>query len=277
MPQVIRLVTSFGDDAFAALKNGKIDVLPTFINDYPTAIKQALEDDASFNTHETIPIRVQVIFFTPKAIRKFTREQRLFAARQLALKARKLAPFGARDTTQFFQSLSEGSLSGARLKEISELRASDARPKFPNRITIKAVASSFAQRKIEFADVLEIEVLSTKMPSYQLPLSERPDMYMASSDSAWTESISLISYNFDYGLFHLPGVSGKEWLNTYLKIQDHAQRIQKLADLHYQLLKEVVIYPVFASPYFAVAIKPWRLNFSTLHEGSELWLMRYSP
>lgn len=272
IPQTVQLVPATSSNVAQLFTERNIDLVPTPIFLSSTDAEQAIADRSKVSVHESIPIKVLMACFTPSAVRRFSVEQRMFAASLIEkfLTTNFAAP-GSKPTVELFQAMSDGSLTAESRDSLKAVRTHPQRPRFTEPLRVAAVTSSFDRVKAALSGYPEVEVVKTEVPAYQLPLNERPDLYVVSSDSAWTESLSLLGHNFRVGIFHKPGVDGDKWIKDYADIEDRETRIEALTSLHESLLRSVVIYPIYVSPYTAVAHKPWKLSFSTFSAGTELW------
>ncbi|MBX3023095.1 MAG: hypothetical protein KF799_15575 [Bdellovibrionales bacterium] len=276
MPSTIELVPVSTMDTAEMLEKGIVDIIPTSVYFSGSSAVRILNQRTHYNVHESMPIRVLMACFTPRAINEFSVQQRFFAGATLAkfMNTDFFSLPGRSVTIEFFQGLSDGSLNDGQKMEIKQLRASQVRPAFTKPITIGATGPTYDLLVTFLKDYPEISAVKTPISAYLMPMNERPDIYVVSSDAAWTESVSLLGHNFEVGIFQLPDVDGDRWIKAYAATEDRAERISKLQDLHYNLLKSAVIYPTFVSPYYAVANHKWRLPFSTFSAGTELWKIR---
>lgn len=274
MPQTVYLVPHDLLGGLSAFLKGKVDLLPTSQMFAGDDAKNILSDK-SYNIHETIPLRVTVIMFSPKALQDFTPEQRLYASRAIGKVLTKLFPLvGERSTFQFFQAMSDGSLTKPQINELEKWLESSQTPRFHRPIELKILPSHVDVFKEALRDHPEIEVNVAHRSALIMPLEERPDVYFGITDSAWTENFNLLGYNFENSSFALPGMNTEEWFRDYLSTADKEARIQKLNKLHFDLLMNASIVPTRVTPYYAVSTKAWNLNQSTLSAATALWLLR---
>ncbi|MFZ4402871.1 MAG: hypothetical protein ACOYOK_02105 [Pseudobdellovibrionaceae bacterium] len=282
MPQKIQFVIQ---SKLGMFSNGSIidkialvDLIPTYI---PIKASQAEEvkKTGKFNLHESYPIRVEMLIFTPKAVKDFTPAQRRHAAKLIVDQKIYLdPPYNAKRTVEFFQTLSDGTLDNGQKVELENLRSDKTYTTFKRPITTTIRPGRFEDYKNTFKNQSELQF--TKRPTLSvldLKPGDRGDYYYINNDTAWTENLGLLSYNFGVQFFHLPGLDPDKWLDDYINTEDKEERMKKLRKLHYEMLKEVVIYPFAVSPYIAFSAKPWTMNFSRYNAGIELWRMRYQP
>jgi hypothetical protein len=275
MPQQIRLIPSARNDPMAALLSGTVDLVPTFLSlDWRKHSSEYEDGLADINQYESMPIKVLLVCFTPDAVKKFSAEQRFFAARIIAKEMKsRVASTKSTDTIEFFQGLSDGSLSDSEIQVIKELRKSKEIPVFNSPIQFSSGAISYDLNKKVFSRYPEIDVVNKGVSAFLLPLRQRPDMYVIFNDSAWSENLALLSYNISNG-FKIPGQDMNQWIKDYIATSDRNKRLEKLRSWHFELLKQAIVYPVIAMPYTAYARKPWKPDFLTFRADTQLWRMR---
>lgn len=273
MPQRIETFPGGGKVACKMLMDGKIDFLPasTYLSG---ELASQVVKNRRFNIHETLPFRVLLVRFSPQALLKFTAEQKLYAGLKAIQAFQKhYGQVGGRPTSQFFQSLSDGTLLDEQLAEINRLR--DAlKPKFQEPITYGAMANHFETLTKELSNEPDIKVVDSGVHPMDLPVEKQPDMYYLVTDSAWTENLSLLGYNFESKMFWVPGLDTSEWMRKYVSKTDKGERIAMLRDLHFNMLKNGSIVPVEMAPYYVISTKDWELNQLKLLASTLLWTVR---
>ena len=273
IPQVVQFVsTKLSTDHGAMLLSGEVDFTTTTCYISIQSLAQIMNDRSTFSVHETVPIRVHMVVFTPVAVKKFSYEHRAFAAslfKEFYLS--RIKEPERKESHEFFQTLSDGSLSAEQKLVIEKLRSNPDRPKFDQPIQYGIPESRYEDAKNFFAPYPEVEVVKRTTTAMNYPVEERSDMYFVTNDSAWTESITLVNYNFNNGIFNIPNFDYHKWIDNYMGIKERSERVKMLSDLHFKLLQTGGIFPLFVSPYYAVARKPWEIKMSTLFAGTPLW------
>lgn len=275
MPQEIRLVPVDYVDVVRRFRDGDFDYISAGAIAGDEEFNRLLESAPDINVHESLPFRVRLICMNPRIMKEFTADERLYVAGLLAkfVNANSLLR-GAKPTVEFFQALSEGTLSEEQRSEIQRSRSSVPAPRLKRPMTIGGPEPLYSKFVEFFKETPEIRVLKLEDYAFGYPVEKRPDVYVVTSDSAWTESLSLLGHNFNVSIFHLPDFDGKKWLEDYIRTESKESRLQQLKSLHFDLLKKAALYPVAVSPYYSVARKPWLPEFSTFSSGTELWQMR---
>ena len=275
MASSVQFIQTSSADAGARLVRGEIDLLPASIylsGPESVAILSAKDD---FNVLESMPIRLYMLCFNPSTLKRFTVAQRMHVGRLLQqwAVANRWAP-GSKFTSEFFQGLSDGSLSDAQRAEMTRLRDDNETPPFEEPIELSVIEANYESIKEFLKGHPEIRVTTGGTPAYLLPVDQKPDVHIITNDSAWTENVALLGHNFNVGTFHLPNMNGSDWIRSYVNTSDRVARIEKLRALHYDLLRSVVIYPMLVSPYLTVTRSTWTLPRTTISTGPELWKVR---
>ncbi len=160
MPQTISLisVSSIHGSIASALESGEIDIIPTGQNLNGESMERFRNKPANYHIHETIPIKVGIIAFSPEAIEKFSREQRHFAASVMKIYMDKFTRVpGVQETAEFFPKMSEGALPPSELAEIEKLRFSTERPTFEVPIELGATPAFFNQVSAFFLNIQNLK------------------------------------------------------------------------------------------------------------------------
>jgi ABC-type transport system substrate-binding protein len=276
MPQEVHMVPASFQNAYELLINDRIDLVPTYLGlTWGKNAQQVYDNPERFNSFQTLPIKVIILCFTPDAVKNFSIEQRMQAGKSIAeaFKKRSVAP-GSVDTFEFFQGVSDGNLNDDQKEIIKALRNNLSIKAFNNVLRFSTNPGAYDHYKDKLKENLEIDVVERDTAASGLPLSERLDTYLIVTDSAWNENISLLGHNFAAGIFHLPNFNKEKWLNEYIHTDNRETRLEKLRTLHFELLKQGVIYPITVSSYMAFGNKKWKLNFLPFIAGSQLWRMR---
>jgi hypothetical protein len=74
--------------------------------------------------------------------------------------------------------------------------------------------------------------------------------------------------------FGVSKIEGDLWIKNYINIENKENRIKALQSLFFNLLSKPVVYPIGASPYWAIAREDLELNFPKLFPGSHWWKIR---
>ena len=274
MPQEVSLLPLKSSESIDRFERGELDLLPSafyFTKEWGARVI----DKEKYNVHETLPIRVVIMKFSKNAIEKFSQEQRLYVA-QLAgrLINENISAFGSLPTQQFFQAMSDGALNEEQLEEIQKLRLFSSHPKFSKQIELALPHERYELSKTKFDEIDEIKLLDIQDNSIFFSKEKHPELFRVQTDTAWAENISLLGYGFEMGHFRVPTLDPEEWMRDYIHTENREDRIKKLNQLHFDVLRNASIVPIEAAPYYIVAKKKWTINQSRLFAGTSLWQMR---
>lgn len=267
----IRLVKRKSYDSFAAFERGEIDIIPASVYFSGAHASRVLLDSRN-HVHSTFPIRVLMLQFSRKAISDFSVQQRLRIANLVGSKLKqKIGQAGATDTLQFFQLLSDATLNEGSIARIKEIHAAAGKEKskLPRTLMIGVYPPHVEKLKESLASIPGIDTMVITVPGSTLPESEQPDLFYVTTDSAWRENLSVISYNFNTGAFFLPGMDQESWLQDYLSTTDQSERIKRLTRLHEEILAHGTIVPQQSAPYHAVSNAGYILNQSKMMTVTE--------
>lgn len=246
------------------LFNGEADILPTSIF-FTKKEFSDVKESGEYVFHQTLPFKVMMIRFSEKGIKKTTPEQRRAIGR-IAGKAfaKHYGQLGAIPTSQFFQPASYGALDEDRL---SEIERSEPSTELREAITFGVLDRHYESLFAELQHVPNLQLRSMVKHAILLEPDDQPDLYYVFTDTAWTESITLLGYNFKGGNFQHPEVDGEQWLKEYIETEDPTSRLRLLQELHYKLLKYAKFVPIEIAPFHAVARKPFAFNQNQIHAG----------
>jgi hypothetical protein len=236
-----------------------------------------------YNAFHTHKINLAYIMFSKNAIRDFSISQRLTLGKIIGdqLKTMFGSPFyGQEDTVSFFQDFSEGNLSLPQIENLNQLRinTNDQTWKRKPRIGVRPKSLPFWEKSFqEFKDkdgASFFEFIPITEEYHLIPESKKPDTYINFTDTGFYEDFSLISYQLKYGGFQLSEQEADQWIHDYINIEDKSQRSKKLQNLHYHILVNAYIYPIFKRPYTTIYKKSFTQQFSKFNLSTRLWHLR---
>lgn len=270
-PKEIVLVNLAGNDIWDHFVENKIDVVTT-LNTVDTDILKRIKTIPNLSISETMDIRLFFIKFSPKAIRDFTSEQRLYLGERFrnVMKEKYKLPISNKPTNQFFLDLGYGHLSTEQEQKISSLRQNSKpgvfsrKPKF---YLYKSLEKKFAP----FKEIQEIDPQLTDLRPYMQKAEDRLDVYTGNTDTAYEESLAVLGYNFTQGTFGLNEAQATEWIEKYIDTDDEQKRFLMIQDLHYETLVNGITVPLFKAPYTAVARNHFKVNLSKIFASTQFW------
>lgn len=272
--EVVPVVYGEGVDAFL---DNKIDVLDiTYYPGYPQYEKLFSQKSKKFSSHKTILMNIFLLNINPNAFKKFSSVQMFNAAKNIseAFLSFKRYGYGMERTVEFFQANGTGLLSQSQKNELEQKRNETTSEISKEKIILGVEKDSYERIKNALKDREEIEVKSYDVFPGFLSIEKRPDIFMQVTDSSFNEDISLLGYNFSQEYFGLSKNEGKAWLGDFIEILNKEDRIKKLQDFQFEILKKPYMYPIGASPYWAISNDDLVLNYSENFPGSSWWKIR---
>lgn len=283
IPDEIFLVptnTKIKGDSVKAFKDGLVDHLTTIDaakSDELIGFANAQSDVVS---HVTMKIRSLAVVFTERGRTELSPSERRYIGEKLRSVFSgiyKNVP-GYEQRAEFFPSLGEGGLTPDQQRQLTEIRdLQQVRPakKFKLGLIKRGPLEEWSRPIAEALPEAD-SYIENNVPDLQkgLKLGDMPHAFIASTDTGFMEDISLISYSLNAGLLGLAKSDRQRWLAEYMALDDKAERITKLKNLHFQALAEPAIVPLMASPYAAIVRKPWRIDLSELFANNQLWRIK---
>ena len=277
MPSKISLIYTEPKDVIDGFLKNKYDVID--ITNYPrTIVYEELfqQKIKKFNSVSTIPINLFFLNITPATSKKFSQEQIFYALNVIKDKylSFRTYGYGFKEQVEFIPPNGNGHLDNSKRFELEKVRNIKLKPSFSEPIVLGVLKPSFDKVVKAFEDHPEIKIVNwIEDPSF-LPIDKRPDVTIQTTDSSFNEDVSLLSYNFSMENFGVSKAEGDIWIKNYINIENKENRIKALQSLFFNLLSKPVIYPIGASPYWAIAREDLELNFPKLFPGSHWWKIR---
>lgn len=284
VPQKIKLIPSGIDGAPSSLslfKEGQVDYITTIDKLNPEKVIQFSEENSDSSIHSTTNIRTFVGVFTPEALKRHSVEQRIKIGKALKnlFRGHYQNKPGYEPTDQFFPAYGDGGLKNERKAEIENIYDKSVPIDSGEGLHISVVRFGNAD---EIIPIIEKALPGAKVtadsniPAFIDYKSEKdiPDIYLGGPDTGFMEDIGLISYSMNAGLFGYGKTEAQSWLKEYMTILDKDARLEKLRDLHFDVLSKAVLVPMVSAPYVALARKPWKIELSEIYANNPLWLIK---
>lgn len=270
-PREVILLNLEANEIWDHFIENKIDVVTT-LNSVDTEVLEKIKSVPDLQISETIGIKLFFIKFSPKALIDFTPEQRLYLGERFRsiMKDRYNLPINHKPTNQFFSDVGHGHLSPEQELKISNLRQ-NAKPGEFRRKAKFYLYKSLEKKLSPFKEILEVEPVLTDQRAYMQKPEERLDVFTGTTDSAYEESLGLLSYNFSQGTFGLNDTQAAEWMKKYVDTEDEQKRFSMIQDLHYKTLENGITVPLFKAPYTAVARNHFKVNLSKIFASTQFW------
>lgn len=283
IPQNIRLVPvepTSQETSLQALINNKVDFLTTIDNAKSDELIPLANSNSDYSLHTTMKIRTVVLIFTGRGLKELSLEERRFISEKIQLAFSQIYEHspGYEKREEFFPNFSDGGLTDEQQSEISLLKnAKKSEPRKPIKIGLMKRGGFNTWADAIKEKLPQAECIHEKSPpdlQKDLKPEEIPHAFIASTDTGFKEDISLISYSLNAGFLGLKKNERSKWLTEYMGTDDRTKRMSKLKALHFDALKNIVIVPMMASPYAAIARKPWKPELSELFANNQLWLIK---
>lgn len=270
-PKEVILVNLAPNDIWNAFVNNEIDVVTT-ISPVDADVLQQIKSVPDVSLATTMDLKLYFIKFSPKALRDFTAEQRLYLGERFrsVMKDKYTLPISSTETDQIFSDVGYGHLSSeqeARIKSLRTNAKAGAFKRKPQFYFYRSVANKYAP----FKDISEIDPVLTDQRPYMQKPEDRLDLFFGATDSAYEESLALIGSNFTQGTFGTTDAEASEWMKKYIDTEDESKRLAMIQDLHFKALENGVTVPLFKAPYTAVARNHFKVNQSKLFASTAFW------
>ena len=257
---------------FEALESGVVDLIPTF---YTTSYRIFKEMKNNYSTYETEPIKLIHVVFDKRAFEEMTAKDRITYG--LKIKNMSLDAFPSyrlyKPATEYFPNFSEASLSQKDDEEIKELYNKQnlyvSSKKFIFRTDQEAI-ELFENAKEKDKNI--VFQLNTKLYE-NLKKEELPHAFFQSVDTAFYDTESVMLYALKRDKFSF-GTENQAYIDR-LSNKSKEERIKVIKEIHKRILEEGRIVPIAHAPYFAIANKKWKLEFSKYFAGSPVWGITY--
>ncbi len=269
--------TTKPESSLKDLEEGRVDHLTTIDASKADKIIRFAQKHPDFESHVTMKIRSLFIVFTERGRKELSSDERRYIGDKMKTVFSSIYAEipGFEQRAEFFPSLGEGGLTQAqreKLESMRELKKAEPKKHFKIGIIKRTGYEEWANPIAAALPQAEC-YKETNVPDFKK--YDRPDdvphAWIASTDTGFMEDISLISYSLNAGLLGLSKEQRSKWLADYMATDDKGSRINKLKELHYQALAEPAIVPLIASPYAALARKPWKIELSDLYANNQLW------
>lgn len=273
MPQSVRAVPLRGminnDQALARLGAGEFDYLMNNLVKNPADKLSFAQSHRGYGVHVTQPVRLLYVVFTPKGLRRLTKEERFFIARKirqayLAGRPMCTAP------CQFFRL--EGALSREQLAEVRARLETGADRPLRKTLTAGWLKQYLFRPEDDLAAWLP--GLSTAAPAGAIGTEAGPDFFLNAGDTGFQDDIGLIANYLTLQFFDLPEGEKKRWFEGFVSAAGKKERNELLRALQYRTLASGTALPVALMPYASLARKPWLFNYPAMFGSDNLWRLR---
>ena len=246
----------------------KIDILPTSVNlDLVNAEKLK-----QYNIFYTDKFKLFLIAFGPSIYKKTSVLERHYLIEQFKILLEKTYPFptGTELANQFLSKNGDGHLSPEQIEDINKFKSSSK----INILNKKIVFQSYKGLENNMKSLFQIKNLDVKFeddfPPEQ-PYKQRPDSYFAMGDVSFNTDYTLLSYYLESQIISISKKEADHALSEFLKIENDADRVKFINELHYKIVKDAAVGPLFLAPYTIVTKKPLVSTQTKLSASTKLW------
>ncbi|MEK6625287.1 MAG: hypothetical protein AABY86_09980, partial [Bdellovibrionota bacterium] len=259
-------------------KEGKVDHIMTIDSFAAGMLVDFVKETQDASLHTTMDIKMSAIFFTERGLKELTVQERLAYGKTIKglLTSYFLGKPGYQNRTQFLAPFGDGQLTKAQQEELD---------KNVNEVSVRNTGKGFDLSLFRYIPIEQLKApLESAMPGIRVyqenkipafagykSLKEIPHAFVANVDISFNEDISLITYAINAGFFGMTKDEQKAWLKDYMSIMDKEKRLEKLQKLHFESLKNGVVYPIVSSPYVALLRKPWVSHLPQIFANNPLW------
>lgn len=275
MPQVVRLIPILDTTSPQKLKENKIDMITT-VDRASTDELSFFDNNSEYSIHKTSDLRVTTLQFTSAGRNKFSEDERLALGNVIrqVLVSKRPDRSVVKNTTQFFPTFGESSLNDKQLQELSKLSAAAGQLIANKKIRISVEVFKLDFFKEIFSEYKNLEFVKfSGMPSSK-KIEDMEDAFILPGDTGFYENIALISYYMSSGSFGYNKTEANAWIQDYIKIENKSERLEKLKNLHFDILAKGLVIPISIVPYIAVSTNEWKLDFYKHFAGTPLWMMQ---
>ncbi|MDQ3233485.1 MAG: ABC transporter substrate-binding protein [Pseudobdellovibrionaceae bacterium] len=270
--------------AATAMGNNEFDLWPTFGGAAAVAalIPKNPTYSSKYNFFLNAPNAVYTVFFSDRAKRDFSVEERLHIAELIrsgyyADDKRYSSDIVAK-TNQIFPFSSDGSLTVDQQRIYSEALSRASRVPL-KRVPVLHVVKSYMGGVMEKIDSTGGKISYLAGEDYEFPPSteyqNKFDGFFTTINLSSIESLDSIFWLRSANWMPYSSQKNDEWIDRYLKEEDKSNRVELMRQLHLDMLLQSNVAPIEAASHGAVVRKPWKFNFSKLFTNTPLWQIEY--
>lgn len=283
-PDSIHLVPSvkpghMNSKALDLFTQGKIDLVTTIDStSAEEVVDYHLKHPSTTVLHSSLDIRIFMLRFSKSALEKVGEAERFSLGPALVQSIRKEfeAAKTLKITEQIVPAYGEGSLSDDQLRAIAG--KVNSRTLFdkqkPWRVYLMRLPNVHRFKnavKVILPNAQFFDSNERTLPNWG---DDDVDLMISGPDMGYVEDIALYSYALKAGILRASGGADR-WLSQYMSTELKEDRIRLIQDLHRQNLEGGWAFPIFASPYVAMARKPWEITIPKMFANHPLWQTSY--
>ncbi|MBC7420082.1 MAG: hypothetical protein H7328_05085 [Bdellovibrio sp.] len=269
-PDTVEIIGSVSsDELLNDLIDNKIDLITTS-NNISAAKAKEFESTNIFNIFYTNQIKLFMIAFGPKIISTTSSAQRtslINKIREILIHQYPLSA-GTDETDQFLTKTGDGRLSSKQKQELTT-RTSEELP-----IESKYIFHTYKGLEKSMSNLKNIENLDLRFED-DFPLEttyeKRPSIYFLSGDMAFNVNYSLLSYYLGNQIVAIEHSEAEQLLEKFLNTESEDKKQELINMIHFKILNEALVGPLFVSPYTIITRAPYESFQSKLSASTKLW------
>ena len=237
-------------------------------------IKEIEEHHKNLNCFPTVLIKNTIIYSTNRGREMFTSKELIYFGlkiKNLLLSSVEYYPNIKQTQVSYFPSESDGNLRESQMSKVVELYDLLVNQKISTKKKIRVGVYNllYEKYKVAFKGVEEVEIV--KITSSPLDKnSENVDLSISTIDSSFTESLDLLQYNKNFGIFDVTDADMK----NYIDADSKEVRIKILQDIHFKSLMEGRFIIIGTAPYYTVLSKDWVAEPPKFFVGFPVWKIK---
>lgn len=238
------------------------------------SVKTWKDKDNSIEIYPTAQLKNTMIFSTELGRKNLASKD--LVAWQLFIRDHLLGPGSnllsvEREQLGYFSNGSDGQLSSEQLESVKKfyhytVKNTEA---LKRKIKVGVFPSVFEGYRKEFSKITNLELIQLK----EFPGKENKpnvDLFIATIDSSFRESLDLLQYNKTFGIFNVTD----DEMQNYINAESKEYRIKLLQDTHFRSLMEGRFVNIGTAPYYTILSKEWTAEPSKLFVGFPVWKIR---
>jgi len=262
--QKIQIVDANSDNVFKLMEEGRLDVISTTVilsQDQIEKVKQFRWD--IFRTQN---IAVTFLRFNQKAVEATTVEDRAFLGSLVRKEFENSKGLFAESTKQFFQEFGQGYLTKDQLSLIESKKLNTV-SKLQNKINFYTV--NMPRWKQAFSRIEGVEINQSNVSIFSR--QDIPIFFVMGNDVSFDVSYSQISYLLKNNIFRIPNKTADQILNEYLHLKTNKDKLEFIQKLHFEVLNDYSVIPIWASPAITLASPDYEYKGSKFTSRTLAW------
>jgi hypothetical protein len=239
-----------------------VDIISTTVPLTKEVHEQIIKTGWSY--FETYNISNVFIIFSQNGRKKTSAAQRFYISSLFDNELLKYRPFNSKRTIEIFQDFGQGYLSEEQRKVISEMRT-ELSSNTPAVITLGTKSPQLLAelaKKYPFIELRKLETLAVN-----LKIEDQPDFFTMSNDLSFDLNLSFISFAAKVGILKM---NNKD-ISKFLSLSSDEEKVAFINKIHFETLKDCVIYPIWTVPYYTYFNGEFENNLSKFNSRTLLW------